>query len=76
MGIFLASKMDKFLGLIGSFACAPLALTFPCMLHYKHLAKTTGEKIADASLILLSIFIFFFCTVQSILDWNTTGEEV
>ena len=75
-GIFLASKIDRFLGLIGSFACAPLALTFPCLLHYKQLAKTAGEKIFDGTLILISISIFLFCTIQSILDWNIEATEV
>ena len=39
-GIVLASKIDKFLGLVGALLCAPLALTFPAMLHLKLLAKT------------------------------------
>ena len=38
--IVLASKLDKFLGLVGSMLCAPLALTFPALAHYKLLAKT------------------------------------
>lgn len=70
LGIFLASKMDKFLGLIGSLACAPLALTFPCLVHLKLLATTRREKAADALMVLLSIFILFFCTITTISDWN------
>ena len=70
VAIFLASKLDKFLGLIGSLVCAPLALTFPGLLHIKYLAKTKTEKFFDGALIGISILIFFFCTIQSILGWN------
>ena len=38
--IALSKKIDKFSGLLGSFLCAPLALTFPSILSLKHLSKT------------------------------------
>jgi len=38
--VVLADKLDKFLGLIGAMLCAPLALFFPALVHYKLLAKT------------------------------------
>ena len=35
LGIFLAEKMEKFLGLIGALFCSPLAIGFPAALHLK-----------------------------------------
>lgn len=48
-----AADLDKFVSLIGSFACVPLCFVYPAMLHYKAVAKTRTEKIGD---ILLGVF--------------------
>ena len=71
LAVSLASKIDRFLGLMGSFLCAPLALTFPALLHLRLLARSRAEKTADLCLIIISVGIFFFCSVQSILQWNS-----
>ena len=75
MATILGGKLDKFLGLVGSFACAPLALFFPGILHLKLLAKTRKEKVFDSLLILVSVLIFFFCTIQSIATWNVETTD-
>ena len=69
LGVTLASKIDKFLGLIGSFLCAPLAMTFPAVLHLKHSAKTGGDKALGLFILGISICIFFFCSIQTLLAW-------
>ena len=71
VGIYLASKLTKFLGLVGSLLCAPLALTTPALLHYRHIAKTRIAKMEDLAYILFSIAILFFCTIQTLMGWNT-----
>lgn len=48
-----AADLDKFVSLIGSFACVPLCFVYPAMLHYKAVAKTRTQKIGD---ILLGVF--------------------
>ena len=35
LAIWLDEKLDKFLALLGGFACAPIAFTLPCLFHYK-----------------------------------------
>ena len=40
LGIMLASKLDKFLSLLGAMLCAPLAFTMPTLIHLKLCAKT------------------------------------
>ena len=69
LGVCLASKIDKFLGLIGSFLCAPLAMTFPAVLYLKHLAKSKSEKALGIFILVISIAIFFFCSLQTLLAW-------
>ena len=61
-GVELASKLDKFLGLLGSLFCAPLALTAPAMIHLKLIAKTKTEKWIDISIIVLSLVVLLFST--------------
>ena len=73
--VVLASKLDKFLGLMGSMLCAPLALFFPAVAHLKILAKTKTEKAVDIALIIIAVCIFFFCSTQTILAWND-GDTV
>jgi hypothetical protein len=45
LGVALADKIDKFLGLMGAILCAPLALLFPAAVHLSLLAKTPRQKI-------------------------------
>ena len=62
LGIALANKIDKFLGLMGALLCAPLALMFPSLIHLKLLAETKQEKAFDIFLVVLSSFILVFST--------------
>lgn len=62
IAVELASKIDKFLGLLGALCCAPLALTLPATLHLVALAKTRSDKIFDVLLVIISIGILFFST--------------
>lgn len=57
----VADKLDKFLGLLGSLLCAPLALTMPALLHLKVIAKTPGERFFDFAIIAVSLGALFFC---------------
>ena len=70
MGVELASKIDKFLGLLGSLFCAPLALTIPSLIHLKLVAKTKSEKIIDIIIAIVSFAVLIFSTHQSISNWN------
>ena len=65
----IADKIDKFLGLIGALLCAPLAMTIPALVHLRLLAKTGSEKVGDIALIIGSIGVLSFCTLQSIQAW-------
>lgn len=40
IAIALEDNLEKFLGILGALLCGPLAMTIPCALHLKVLAKT------------------------------------
>ena len=69
----LASKIDKFLGLLGALLCAPLALFMPALLHLKLIAKTRSEKFIDFFILIISLAVLIFSTQQSIVTWNDAG---
>ena len=62
MAVELASKIDKFLGLLGALLCAPLALFMPALLHWKLIAKTRSEKFFDFIILVVSLAILIFST--------------
>lgn len=66
IALWMQSRLDKFLGLLGALVCAPLALTVPTLLHLKVCAVTNQQKIVDMGLIILSGLVFVFCTVQAV----------
>ncbi|KIM67617.1 hypothetical protein SCLCIDRAFT_1210268 [Scleroderma citrinum Foug A] len=61
-----AADLDKFVALIGSFACVPLCFVYPAMLHYKAVAKTPMQKLCDILLGTFGMGAMVFTTVQTI----------
>ena len=57
VALILNSKLDKFLALLGGFACAPIAFTLPCLFHYKLCAKTNLEKTVDLTFVIIGCVI-------------------
>jgi proton-coupled amino acid transporter len=70
LAIVLASKLDKFLALLGAMLCAPLAFTMPTLCHLKICAKTDNEKIQDIIIVGFSFVVLIFCTFQGLASWN------
>ncbi|KAK2460944.1 hypothetical protein APHAL10511_007414 [Amanita phalloides] len=61
-----AEDLDKFVSLIGCFACVPLCYVYPAMLHYKACAKTRRMKIADIIMIMFGLLACVYTTIQTI----------
>jgi hypothetical protein len=61
-----AADLDKFVALIGSFACVPLCYVYPPMLHLKACARTRREKAADWALIVFGIVAAVYTTLQTL----------
>jgi solute carrier family 36 (proton-coupled amino acid transporter) len=73
--IMLGDKLDKFLSILGALTCTPIAFTFPALFHLKAVASTTAEKVSDIILIIFSLAVLIYCTVQGILNWSLEDEK-
>ncbi|KAK0278487.1 hypothetical protein LTR35_009226 [Friedmanniomyces endolithicus] len=64
-----ASDLDKFVALIGSFACVPLVYIYPPFLHYKGVARTLSAKLLDLGLIVLGLVAMIYTTAVTVAQW-------
>ncbi|EIW84292.1 hypothetical protein CONPUDRAFT_135790 [Coniophora puteana RWD-64-598 SS2] len=62
-----AADLDKFVSLVGSFACVPLCFVYPAMLHYRAVARTRKQKAADIALGVFGMVAMVYTTYQTIL---------
>jgi proton-coupled amino acid transporter len=68
--IALGQKLDKFLAVLGSVACTPIAFMFPALFHLKVCAETPKQKAIDFTMFLISLTIFVYCTFEGISTWD------
>lgn len=64
-----AGDLDKFVSLVGSFACIPLVYIYPPMLHYRAVAKTSYARILDVLLCILGLVGMVYTTSLTISSW-------
>jgi len=64
-----ASDLDKFVALIGSFACVPLVYIYPALLHYRAIAETRGEKAGDVAVMAVGFGAMVYTTAITISSW-------
>ncbi|KAF2086096.1 hypothetical protein K490DRAFT_45085 [Saccharata proteae CBS 121410] len=67
-----ASDLDKFVALIGSFACVPLVYIYPAWLHYKGVAESTPEKVGDVLLMVVGLGAMVYTTCITLVRWSQT----
>ncbi|KAG9245874.1 transmembrane amino acid transporter protein-domain-containing protein [Calycina marina] len=70
-----ANDLDKFVALVGSFACVPLVYIYPPMLHYKAVARNRAWKIADVVLCVFGLIVMVYTTALTVLSW-VVDEQV
>ncbi|KAK3675929.1 hypothetical protein LTR78_004121 [Recurvomyces mirabilis] len=68
IAILGASDLDKFVALIGSFACVPLVYIYPPLLHYRGCAKG-WYKVLDIALMSLGVVAMVYTSVVTIAQW-------
>lgn len=66
VAIIGAGNLDRFVALIGSFACVPLVYIYPPYLHYKGVATTKWVKIGDIALMILGLICMVYTTIVTI----------
>ncbi|PHH82414.1 hypothetical protein CDD82_6102 [Ophiocordyceps australis] len=64
-----ATDLDKFVALIGSFACVPLVYIYPAYLHYKGAAEKGWAKALDVALMVLGSIAMVYTTLVTVFQW-------
>ncbi|KAF2749674.1 amino acid transporter-like protein [Sporormia fimetaria CBS 119925] len=67
-----ATNLDKFVALIGSFACVPLVYIYPAFLHFKGIAETPYQKIGDIMMMTVGAVAMVYTTAITIVRWAET----
>ncbi|EEH10659.1 vacuolar amino acid transporter 3 [Histoplasma capsulatum G186AR] len=69
-----AADLDKFVALVGSFACVPLVYVYPPMLHLKAVSTTARQRYADIGLAVFGMIGCVYTTVLTVSNW-AAGES-
>ncbi|KAF7596797.1 hypothetical protein BBP40_012396 [Aspergillus hancockii] len=64
-----AGDLDKFVSVIGSFACVPLVYIYPAYLHWKGVAETPWEKRGDLTMMALGFLFMIYTTIATLAVW-------
>jgi proton-coupled amino acid transporter len=67
-----ATNLDKFVALIGSFACVPLVYIYPAFLHYKGVAEKPIAKAGDIAMMVLGVVAMVYTTAITVVRWAET----
>ncbi|KAI1412748.1 transmembrane amino acid transporter [Hypoxylon sp. FL1857] len=68
ISILGASNLDRFVALIGSFACVPLVYIYPAYLHYKGVATSWQAKAGDILFMVVGTVAMVYTTVITIVN--------
>ncbi|KAK3377777.1 transmembrane amino acid transporter protein-domain-containing protein [Podospora didyma] len=70
-----ADNLDKFVALVGNFACIPLVYIYPPMLHYRGVAKSALRRWSDVFLCIFGFIAMAYTTSLTVMSWaNGSGE--
>ncbi|KAI4250257.1 MAG: hypothetical protein LQ352_005411 [Teloschistes flavicans] len=69
ISIFGASDLDKFVALIGAFACVPLVYIYPAYLHLRGVAKSPLVKAGDVVLCVVGFGAMVYSTAVTVSTW-------
>ncbi|KAF2842789.1 hypothetical protein M501DRAFT_984976 [Patellaria atrata CBS 101060] len=64
-----AGDLDKFVALVGSFACIPLVYIYPPLLHRKAVATSFRQEMLDILLCIFGFGVMVYTTLLTILRW-------
>jgi proton-coupled amino acid transporter len=63
------NDLDKFVALVGSFSCVPLAYIYPALLHYKGIRELRLVAVGDV-LLMVAVVHYLHYTIR--VDWIST----
>ena len=70
ISILGAGNLDKFVALIGSFACVPLVYIYPAYLHWKGIAVNKYAKVGDIIMMSAGLIAMLYTTVVTLRRWS------
>ncbi|KAL1958731.1 hypothetical protein VTO42DRAFT_3850 [Malbranchea cinnamomea] len=70
-----AADLDKFVALVGSFACVPLVYVYPPMLHLKAVASSRLQRSADITLTIFGVILCIYTTILTIQNWAAGSPD-
>ncbi|OQE16653.1 hypothetical protein PENSTE_c023G02705 [Penicillium steckii] len=65
-----ADNLDKFVSLVGSFACVPLIYVYPPLLHLRACASSRRQAIADVTLTVFGVICCVYTTALTLKNWG------
>lgn len=68
ISIIGAGNLDRFVALIGSFACVPLVYIYPPYLHYRAVASSWPVKAVDIVFMALGLVCMVYTTIVTIVN--------
>lgn len=68
ISILGAADLDRFVALIGSFACVPLVYIYPPLLHYMGVADKRASRWGDLAFIALGVVGCIYTTVVTVIN--------
>jgi proton-coupled amino acid transporter len=72
---FGSNNLDKFVSLVGCFACIPLSFIYPSLFHY-HITKSKRQRLQDLALVIFGTFAMFYTTYVTLQQWITTQPDI
>ncbi|KAG5463707.1 MAG: hypothetical protein BJ554DRAFT_4642 [Olpidium bornovanus] len=74
-----STDFEKFVNLVGAFACVPLMFIYPAAFHYAAVATTRRHKFMDLALIVVGFISMVFVSAVTIDLWikesGSSGEH-
>ncbi|EXJ96486.1 hypothetical protein A1O1_01612 [Capronia coronata CBS 617.96] len=69
-----AGDLDKFVALVGSFACVPLVYVYPPMLHLRAVARKPWQRGLDYVVCIFGLVGCLYTTVLTVQQWAAGGS--
>jgi solute carrier family 36 (proton-coupled amino acid transporter) len=63
------NDLDKFVALIGSFACVPLVYIYPALLYCRGIAESQLVAIGDILLMVVGLGAMMYTTCITLSEW-------
>jgi len=76
ISILGSSNLDKFVALIGSFACIPLSFIYPALFHYKSGIGSVWTRSKDFLIVFLGLAAMLYTTWITLWVWATEEPDV